>query len=61
MKKTQYVAQLSRSGVRIERRVYENESGIRGVRLNGMFFKLHELRNWKVNVYYNGNEPVRIG
>jgi hypothetical protein len=58
MKKTQYVATIFDGHSHIERRGFENENGERFVRINGLFFKTTELKEFDVNVWYNGNDPV---
>ncbi len=60
MKKTQYVAQIYDGHTHIERRVYEDEEGFRNVKINGLYFRLDELKHYDVRTYYNGNDPVRF-
>ena len=59
MKKTQYVAGIFDGHTYIERRIYEDEEGCGNVKINGMFFKLTELKRFEVSTYYTGNKPIR--
>jgi len=59
MKKTQYVAGIFDGHTYIERRIYEDENGFGNVKINGMFFKLKELKHYDITTYFTGNKPIR--
>lgn len=38
---------------RMTRRVYEDGNGFRCVRINGIFFKIYELKHYDIDVWYS--------
>lgn len=58
MKKTKYAATIYDGHSHIERRIYENENGIRFVKINGLFFELDSLK-YEVETFYTGSETLK--
>lgn len=51
MKKTNYMATLYNGHCHIERRVWLDKEGFRAVKINGMVFRLIDLKHLDVNVW----------